>query len=195
MNDNEPAKLGRIRGSMSEPSIIVIGPDRVGKTTIAGEISHYLHVPLFKCPNEKKIFLDGEGGALWFDLHLADLLKQTGHRIISDRGYPCEMVYSQVFGRKTNREMLSAIDKKHAELGTVILYIYASVPPTEEDELVDVKFYDQIRRGYEEFCDWTDCRVVTFDSYPYRDKKPKWTQGAECITRMGLWPDEDREAF
>jgi hypothetical protein len=132
------------------PSVIVIGPDGVGKTTVCARMSEMTGIPVWKCPSEKTIFRGGganpkfmEGGSLVFDFQLAYLLSQTGYRIISDRGYPCERVYAQVFGRKTDDALLTAIDQSHAEHGTRILYLYSSVLPAWEDDLVpSARYWD-----------------------------------------------------
>ena len=145
------------------PSLIVIGPDGVGKTTIARHISRELRVPMFKCPSEKTIFVHGGRESLTFDHMLTYFLEQTGYRFISDRGYPCEWVYSKVFGRKSNPYLIEEIDARHAGLGTKILYLYSSERPYEEDEIVPMDRYEEIRAAYDLFSSRSKCEVTSFD--------------------------------
>lgn len=146
------------------PSIIVIGPDGVGKTTIAAKMSELAHIPTFKCPTEKTIFFDGGRQSLTFDYTLTHFLKQTKTRFISDRGYPCEWVYSQVFKRETDHFLLTEIDNAHSQLGTKILYMYSSVQPTEPDDIVPSDQYWNVKAAYDEFCLRTKCEIVRYDT-------------------------------
>ena len=147
------------------PSVIVIGPDRVGKTTLVQHIGKKLAIPSFKCPSEKDIFKSDGRSSLVFDYSLTHFLKQTGCRFISDRGYPCEWVYSKVFDRRTDTELLNKIDLAHAQLGTKILYLYSSVQPLEEDDLVPADMYWDVKEAYDDFKDlWTDCLIYPYDT-------------------------------
>lgn len=146
------------------PNIMVVGPDGVGKTTIVEELSTRLGIPSFKFPSEQEVFKKGQRGQLLFDLGLAYFLKQTELRFISDRGYPCEWVYSSIFGRETDVDTLGVIDRIHADMGTKILYLYSSVLPSEQDELVPDEFYFKVKDGYDRFAQWTQCRVYPYDT-------------------------------
>lgn len=145
-------------------SVIVVGPDRVGKTTIVSLLSKIFGIPSFKCPTEKQIFKDGGRSSLVFDYNLTHFLKQTNYLFISDRGYPCEWVYSRVFKRETDRPLLAMIDANHAMLGTQILYLYSSVPPIEEDDLVPAEKYWDVKNTYDEFAKATSCKVIAYDT-------------------------------
>lgn len=146
------------------PSILVVGPDRVGKTTIVRHLSRMLGIPSFKCPAEKAIFRDGGRSSLAFDYTLTHFLTQTGYSFISDRAYPCEWVYSKVFGRETDVPLLERIDRMHANLGTRILYLFSSEEPREEDDLVPQERYWDVEGQYRSFCEWTDCKVIAYDT-------------------------------
>lgn len=148
----------------SGPSLLVVGPDRVGKTTLVGHLSRMTGIPSFKCPSEKQIFKQGGRSSLAFDYTLTHFLSQTGYRFISDRAYPCEWVYSRVFERETDDELLQRIDLAHANLGTVILLIKSSTVPHEEDDLVSRDDYPRVVGMYEAFRNWTSCEVVTIDT-------------------------------
>lgn len=146
------------------PSIIVEGPDRVGKTTVVGHISKMLHAPAFKCPSEKQIFKEGGLHSLAFDYTLTHFLKQTNYRFVSDRGYPSEYVYSKVFDRETSVELLTRIDDAHRELGTKIVYLYSSVEPTEKDDLVPDGMYWTVKGAYDYFQLHSMARVYAIDT-------------------------------
>ncbi len=175
----------------SLPSIIVVGPDRVGKTTIVKHISEMLEIPPFKCPAEKKIFKEGGRESLAFDYTLTHFMAQTGVRFISDRGYPCEWVYSKVFGRQTDLDLLDLIDRAHQNLGTRILYLYSSVEPTEPDDLVPADKYWDVKQTYDDFCEWSTCRITAVDTakmlQAYRDGDDlSKVQATLCLALMGL---------
>lgn len=147
-----------------KPSILVVGPDRVGKTTVSRHIAQELGIPSFKCPTEKQIFRDGGRSSLVFDYTLTHFMEQTGHRFVSDRAYPCEWVYAKVFGRETDSILLELIDARHEGMGTRILYLYSDPAPTEEDDLVPAEKYWDVKRMYDAFCEWTSCRVTAVNT-------------------------------
>lgn len=146
------------------PSILIVGPDGVGKTTVAKRMSELTGIPTFKCPSEKRIFREGGRSSLAFDYTLTHFLQQTGYRFISDRSYPCEFVYSRIFCRETDANLLGLIDERHANLGTKILYLHSSKLPEHEDDLVPADRYWDVKRGYDRFMEWTACSVVQYDT-------------------------------
>ncbi len=176
------------------PSIFVVGPDRVGKTTLVQNMSEITKIPTFKCPSEKQIFKDGGRSSLTFDYTLTHFMEQTGYRFISDRAYPCELVYSSVFDRETDWDRLNAIDEMHDKLGTKILYVYSSVQPTEEDDIVPSEKYWDVVAGYEYFRTWSDCAITTIDTASmleaYRNGADISKEVAQqCLDMMGLGED------
>lgn len=166
-----------------DSSIIVIGPDRVGKTSTVQRLTEITGLPTFKAPSEKKIFREGGSSSLVFDYTLTHFLEQTGHRFISDRGYPCEWAYSRVFGRVTDDELLEHIDARHEAIRTQILYIYSSVPPTEEDDLVPAEKYWDVKSMYDKFSQWTSCRVTAVDA---RDLLQTYRNGGDSSIEFAL---------
>jgi hypothetical protein len=155
------------------PSLLVVGPDRVGKTTLVRHLSRLTGIPSFKCPSEKQIFKDGGRSSLAFDYTLTHFMHQTGYRFISDRAYPCEWVYSRVFKRETDDRLLEMIDAAHANLNTKILYVHSMEEPQEEDDLVPKEMYWDVSLQYQSFAGWTGCDVTTVDTsrmlQAYRD--------------------------
>ena len=174
------------------PSVIVIGPDGVGKTTVVRRLSEQLNIPSFKCPSEKEIFRNGGRESLAFDYTLTHFLAQTGLRIVSDRGYPCEWVYSSVFNRDTDMELLSKIDDRHSFLGTRILYLYSSVPPYDDDDVVPRDRLSEIQDQYDEFVRQTGCHVTAIDTarmlieWHEHDRDVSGEFAATAIGMMGI---------
>jgi deoxyadenosine/deoxycytidine kinase len=119
---------------MTEQQIIFFcGPDRCGKTQIASALSDRIGVPYFKASSEHRSFLSRDEKETLFlnqlhhaDPRVLDLLSQTGHSVIFDRGFPCEWVYSQVFDRKTDVEFLSYMDEMWSKAGAKIVFCYRS---------------------------------------------------------------------
>ncbi len=148
----------------SGPSILIEGPDGVGKTTIAKKMSELTHIPTFKATQEKFIFFNDGIQSLAFDYMLTQFLKQTGYRFLSDRSYVSEFCYAKVFGRRSDEHLLGDIDFEHSELGTKILYLYSSVQPVEPDDIVPSDRYWDVKNAYDEFCRWTLCRVLKYDT-------------------------------
>lgn len=173
------------------PTILIVGPDGVGKTTIANRMSQLIHMPVFKCPTEKAIFRSGGAGSLVFDYTLTHFLEQTGTRFISDRSYPCEWVYSTVFGRATDTDLIWRIDERHANLGTKILYLYSSIQPVEPDDIVPSDKYWPIKDMYDKFADLTACKVVRFDtadSLHLSGLEREMYDTTKCMDLLGVTP-------
>lgn len=174
------------------PSILVVGPDGVGKTTLVKKMSEMTSMPTFKCPSEKQIFKSSGAESLHFDYMLTYFIEQTGVSFISDRAYICEAAYSAVFNRKTNNELLDEIDKRHCKLGTKILYLYSSVQPFEEDDIVPSEKYFDVKLAYDYLFDkWCRCECLRIDTArmlkEYKDGKDISTVFAmDCLELMNI---------
>lgn len=149
-------------------SIIVVGTDGVGKTPISKRLAEHFMLPYFKFANEVEALKGTTHPGqhmLWFDYGLTQLMEQTGYRMVCDRGYPCELVYSSYFKRQTNRELLEEIDRKHAELGTIILWLYDSQIEryVKEDPHVAKEDIPRLQLGYGTFVQFTRCETVSYD--------------------------------
>ena len=96
--------------------IAFIGPDMTGKSNIAAALSEKLSVPVFKNTSEWKTQLSSEDYFLnllrYGGPFLMDFMKQTDTSVILDRFYPCELVYAQAFGRATDVEAISWMDRE-----------------------------------------------------------------------------------
>jgi len=141
------------------------GPDRCGKTEMATELAKRLDIPYFKAANEKENWTAGLlKDSLWFDYTLPQFLKATKVSCVFDRSYPSEWVYSQVFGRKTNMNMLEKTDKQFADLGAKIFIPYRTDYTGYVDDVEEVNGrFGDIHSKYLEFEYWTNCSTMWID--------------------------------
>lgn len=151
--------------------IFVVGPDRCGKTEIATELSKRLNVPYFKATSEHASFLSSRvskndqflNQLRFADPRVLDLVRQTRHSVVFDRGFPCESVYSHVLDRETDHVMLEHIDTAYAELGAMIIVcrrssyegIYDDIDPSIGPELLK-----KLDDAYVRFASRTRCKVL-----------------------------------
>ena len=98
-----------------------IGPDMTGKSNIAAALGSRLGIPVFKNSGEWKTELNSENYFLnllrFGGPFLMDFMKQTDVDVILDRFYPCELVYAEAFGRDTDVDVVSWMDKQFSESG------------------------------------------------------------------------------
>jgi thymidylate kinase len=145
--------------------IILDGPDGCGKTNIGQELSRYLGIPYFKVNSEIAHWRQGKfKEALEFDqTYISEFLLQTGYDVIVDRAYPSEYVYSKVFKRETNIEVLKKVDEAFAKMGAVIVIpVKHDYSKNRQDELVENSKLDEIHHEYERFARlFTQCSSLT----------------------------------
>lgn len=149
-------------------SLIVVGTEGVGKTPLAKALANHYAKPYFKFQNEVQALKSTEHPGqhmLWFDYGLTQLMFQTGLSIVSDRGFPCEYVYSSYFKRKTDEHLLAQIEENHAALGTVIVHVRDSkiAEHAKEDEHVHRDHIPKIQALYDIILATTICKKVTYD--------------------------------
>lgn len=148
--------------------VFFVGPDMCGKTHIAQAVSKRTGIPYFKASSEHKTYLSKKdlfvNQLRYADMRVHDVLKQTGHSVIFDRGYPCEWAYSQVFSRETDMRMLGMQDAAYGELGArVVVCRRKSYAGIVDDIDANIK-EDVLRRlddKYEEFLAWTQCKALS----------------------------------
>lgn len=157
---------------MTQKIIILAGCDMTGKTQIAHELARRLNIPYFKASSEHEAFLTSRNESRselflnqlrYADPRMLDFLKQTGHSVVKDRAFPCEYVYSGVFKRMTDYQMLCHIDEQYAKLGTKIVVTSRSSYEGIVDDLdptLDSKILQKIDYGYIEFMSWTKCDIM-----------------------------------
>lgn len=150
--------------------IIFDSPDGTGKTNIGYALATKLGIPYFKMTSEHENWRKGKfKEALEFDqTYILEFLKQTGYSAVIDRAYPAEWVYSKVFGRETNDELLKKIDEGFSRLGAnIIIPVRENYANARYDELVPNEMLEKLHSKYMEFRDFTRCKTITIyvDSY------------------------------
>lgn len=152
---------------MNQKIIFFVGPDQCGKSNISQELSRQLSIPYFKASNEHRCFLSDEKGfikdLMYADPRVLDLLKQTGHSVIFDRGFPCEWVYSKDRNRETHIDTLKFLDEEYAKLGSIIVFCYRSTYEGISDDLdptIDSERLAKLHVLYEEFLSQSRCKVL-----------------------------------
>ena len=151
---------------MKQKIIIFDGPDMCGKTEMACKLSDIYNVPYFKKKNEWEFFEKDpsyfKNALTYGDPYFASYLEQTKASVIMDRWYPSEWVYSRVFNRGTNDEVLERVDSMIAALGGKIIIPFR----TSYEGLVDMfesvtpEKMQEIEGVYREFAKWTKCPVL-----------------------------------
>lgn len=152
--------------------ILFEGPDGVGKTSIARGLSQATGIPYFKMNSEHDNWRKGKfREALEFDqTYLTQFLKQVRCSVIIDRAWPSEWVYSKVFKRETNHDILYQLDKEWADLGARIIIPWREdYSKNREDELVPKDKLKSIHDAYFDFIDWTACDTIPVNVDHYQD--------------------------
>ena len=143
------------------------GCDKTLKSLFAERLTHLLHVPTYKNKGEWSSKLDSS--TYWRDLlefggtFLIDFMEQVRPSVILDRFYPSEWVYSQVFNRETNFEVLRWMDERFNAMGGIIILFRRRSYQGFVDDLhveIDATMLERLDAKYEEFKSWTKCRVV-----------------------------------
>lgn len=142
--------------------IILEGADLVGKTNIGIALSNRLRVPYFKNYLEASSF--NEVDYFFNTLKYAQpivlqLLEQTRQSIIFDRLYPSEFVYSQVYNRKTDFDLLASLDKRYSKLGARIFLFERTDYGNLKDDIIESDKLELIKEKYREFARFTKCKV------------------------------------
>ena len=155
---------------MKQKVIIFDGPDRCGKTNMARELSRRINVPYFKNKDEHKYFLKDPSYFLnairYVDTYFTSYLETSGSSVILDRAWPSEWIYSKVFDRTTDLEVLRELDERHSKLGTKIVIPLRKDYSRVRDEYESInKNLTKIHDLYLKFCDWSFCesRVIYVD--------------------------------
>lgn len=145
--------------------IFMEGADRVGKTNIGQALAENLRIPYFRMGSQHDNWRKGKfKEALEFDQsYLLEFVKQTGCSAIIDRAWPSEWVYSRVYGRETNQELLESLDKQWAELGAwIVIPMRYSFEKADDDEVVGKETLPLIQEVYSGFAAWSRCNVMSF---------------------------------
>lgn len=156
---------------MTQRIVFLVGPDRCGKTEIGKELSRQSGIPYFKASSEHDTFLSCRvtkreaflNQMRYADPRVFDVLKQTGHSIIFDRGFPCEWVYSKVLGRETDQQIIKHMDEMWASQGSLVVICQRSTYAGISDDLdpnIDSKVLSNLHDAYAEFASWSRCQIL-----------------------------------
>lgn len=143
--------------------VIMEGPDGCGKTEIGNSLARQLGIPYFRMGTQHDNWRKGRfRDALELDqTYLCSFLEQTRHSVVIDRAWPSEWVYSEVFGRETNRELLFDLDVRYAQMGAhIVIPLRRDYSKVRPDELVTVEDLKKIHVGYLRFIETTRCNVT-----------------------------------
>jgi len=151
--------------------LFFVGPDMCGKTQIAQEISKVLGVPYFKATSEHTSFLSSRvskndqfmNQLRFADPRVYDLLRQTKHSVVFDRGFPCEYAYSRVLGRETDMIMIKHMDEAWASLDARIVFCHRNSYKGIVDDLdpsINESLLNELHVAYRGFLDWTKCKFL-----------------------------------
>lgn len=151
------------RPRLTQKIVIFDSPDGTGKTNIANGLSKKIGVPYFRMDTQhdnwrKKRFQE----ALEFDqTYIASFLRQTHGNVIMDRAYPSEWVYSKVFKRETNEQVLERVDREFAQMGAyIIVPLRRDYANNREDEVVPKEKLQALHDTYLAFCQWSRCTTI-----------------------------------
>lgn len=142
-----------------------------GKTEISRELSRVIGIPYFKATSEHTSFLSSRiskndqflNQLRFADPRVYDMLRQTCHSVIFDRGFPCEYAYSKVFGRETDLTMIKHMDEAYASLGAYIVLCHRSSYAGITDDLdptVNEACLISLQNAYFNFANWTECKLL-----------------------------------
>jgi group I intron endonuclease len=148
--------------------LFVVGPDGCGKSNIIAALKKELQIESFKASDEHATFLSHKQEKFLNDLRFADpriedFIYQTGVSVIFDRGYPCEKVYSEFYGRETDHRMLRFIDERYSRINAKILICTRSSYEGRVDNLdsrLDGSALQKIDSLYRDFVTWTKCKTL-----------------------------------
>ena len=148
--------------------IIFDSADKCGKTEMATALSKALNVPYFKNKQEWQAFGKDPNyfvNALRYgDTYFYNFLKDTGTSIILDRSYPSEWVYSKVYGRSTDEDVLRYVDELAFLAGARIIIPYRTSYAGRRDDVHDIDevHLQKLSDVYAEFAAWTKCPTLRF---------------------------------
>lgn len=148
---------------------LVEGPDQCGKSAIGQHLAKTLEIPYFKNSVDKDAFAKDDINYFKNCMKYAEpfwlsYLEQSKSSVIMDRGYPSEYVYSSVFGRQTDKDLIFKLDQMYAKLKTFIIFCYRKDYSNWKDDFdpdrIDSSRLRALDAEYRSFFDSTFCRVI-----------------------------------
>ena len=152
--------------------IAFIGPDMTGKSNIAAELSRQINTPVFKNSGEWKTQLDSPDYFLnllrFGGPFLMDFMNQTNAHVILDRFYPCELVYSEAFGRETDLSAITWMDENFSKIGGKFIIClrkdYSGLVDDQYPEQLPTDMLIKLDSLYRTFCETTECECFILET-------------------------------
>ena len=152
--------------------VIFDSPDGTGKTNIAQGLSMDLKVPYFRVPTQEKNWADRNfvSSLRYGEPMMLNMIKQLNMDIILDRAYPAEWVYSQVYGRETDMDVLERVDNEFANMGAyIVVPLRRDYTNSRHDHLVSKEMLKPLHDKYLEFLQWTKCSTIAIYVDEYKN--------------------------
>jgi len=147
---------------MKNDIIIFEGPDRCGKTEIAKNLADILDYQYFKNTEEHNNFKKGSFNVsieLKYITSLLSNIEVKGNGIIFDRFFISEYVYAKMYKRSLNLKEIKHYDSLYAKSNAKIIYCYKDKYRTYDDEIIDIKHINKIKKLYEQYFNKTEIKV------------------------------------
>lgn len=154
---------------MNKKLVIFVGPDMCGKTEIGKAVAKRMNLEYFKNNAEHSRFnADSFINELRhcgpLTLEFIDQINFKGDGIVLDRYTPCEWVYSKVYNRKTDEDLIWEIDQKLADRNATIVYCYKDYYKKFEDEVIKEKEIASIKKEYENYFNQSAVKVIKLNT-------------------------------
>jgi len=143
--------------------IFMEGPDNCGKSHIGRYLSHKMMIPYFRFSRQHDMWAKNQfKTALEFDQPvIAAMFDDMRLDALVDRSYASEFVYSSVFERETNMEVLQQLDERYSRLGAVfVILLRRDYSKNGGDIVVPDEKLVKLHDKYLEFVKWTKCSCV-----------------------------------
>jgi thymidylate kinase len=144
--------------------LIFEGHDKSGKTTIAKELSKRLNIPRFKVQRDNFNW-DPAANLKYLTEGVTQFICQTDASIILDRWHPSDFMYSKLFLRPVDMDIVKSIDARLAERNALIIYCYKDpeqfIVDEEDAAFVNPSMYGSMTSLYQQFAAlYSKCRYI-----------------------------------
>jgi len=152
---------------MKQTIIILIGHDTSGKSSIAKELSKKLNLPIWKMKTPKH-FWDPIVAQRYSQETITQITEQTNVSYISDRGFPCDWMYSKLFARSFDYEKAIDTDIRFSKMNTLIVLCYKTkdkfLHDEEDKDFVSINDYQKMTNIYLDYLNQTQCRYIKINT-------------------------------
>lgn len=133
------------------------GPDNVGKTHIAHALAKRYNLAYWK-NDDNKVYQENNPGMFLSILRfhysqfpkMSQLFESKCGGIVYDRNFISEWVYSSLFRRGTDEDLIRSLEEEYAHMRTAgIVYCYKTGYDYHKDDHINVEQVDKIRDLYQ----------------------------------------------